>query len=219
VAELLRRIVDRTENRAALAGSHHRYWRNLDKLLADAHKTELVRVHTFLDYVRTSRDVGAREGEAPVEAEGAVRLITIHKAKGLEFPVVVLADASRRIRDTPEIAYLHPQVGLTFNPDRLEPKPLAYSLVRWLDSQQTDAEEARLLYVAATRAQEQLIVSGHCAGSVGAWRSDGWMKQLLEIVGCDLDLVTAARGGWPPLDLRGGLEASLTVAPEDLTPP
>jgi len=215
VATLLRRIVDTSEYRAALAASHHRYWRNLDKLLADAHKSELVRVHSFLDYIRTSRDVGAREGEAPVEAEGAVRLMTIHKAKGLEFPVVVLADASRRMRDMPETAYLSPEVGLAFNPDRQDARPLAYGLARWLDSQQVAAEEARLLYVACTRAQEKLMVSGHLSGSAGAWRATGWMDQLLEIVGCDLDQVTASPAAWLALDLGGGAEVALRVAPED----
>ncbi|OGR92312.1 MAG: hypothetical protein A2V88_11625 [Elusimicrobia bacterium RBG_16_66_12] len=215
VATLLRRIVDMSEYRAALAASHHRYWRNLDKLLADAHKTELVRVHIFLDYIRTIRDVGAREGEAPVEAEGAVRLMTIHKAKGLEFPVVVLADATRRIRDMPEIAYLGLDVGLAFNPDRQGARPLAYGLARWLDSQQVVAEESRLLYVASTRAQEKLIVSGHLSGSAGAWRAAGWMDQLLEIVGCDVDEVTASPGAWLALDLGGGAQAALRVAAED----
>ena len=218
VATLLRRLVDRSEYRAALAASHHRYWRNLDKLLADAHKSRIVRVHTFLDYIRTYREVGAREGEAPAEAEGALRLMTIHKAKGLEFPVVVLADAARRVRDNPEVAYLRPELGLVFSPDRFDAKPLAYSLSRWLDSDEVAAEEARLLYVAATRAQEKLIISGHISGSPAAWRPEGWMKQLLEVLGCEANDVAAAPGEWHDLDLGGGAKASLKVALDDASP-
>ncbi len=69
--------------------------RNVDKLLSDAQSSGIVRVGEFLEYIESLREAGAREGEAPSEAGGAVRLMTVHKAKGLEFPVVVIADASR----------------------------------------------------------------------------------------------------------------------------
>ncbi|MCJ7567831.1 MAG: UvrD-helicase domain-containing protein, partial [Anaerolineales bacterium] len=78
VAELLKKIVDATDYRSILASSHVRLWRNLDKLLQDARTSGLVRVRGFFEYLRTLREVGAREGEAPAEALGAVRLMTIH---------------------------------------------------------------------------------------------------------------------------------------------
>jgi len=100
VSELLKKLVDATDYRAILAvddnsGTGGRLWRNLDKLLADAQTSGQVNVRDFLDYLITINDAGAREGEAPAEAQGSVRLMTIHKSKGLEFPIVVLADASR----------------------------------------------------------------------------------------------------------------------------
>ena len=167
VAELLKRLVDAVDYRAILASVHSsgaasRLWRNLDKLLADAQSSGLVNVRGFLEYLETLRDVGAREGEAPADAEGAVRLMTIHKAKGLEFPVVVLADAARQRTDTSEAAFLLPETGLTFKFDQFEAAPLLHRLAQFQDQQQAEAEEKRLLYVALTRAKEKLLISGHC---------------------------------------------------------
>jgi ATP-dependent helicase/nuclease subunit A len=184
VAELIKRLVDRVDYRAILASSSlegGRLWRNLDKLLDDAQASGLVNVRAFLDYLDTLRDVGAREGEAPAEALGAVRLMTIHKSKGLEFPVVVLADAARRRRNTSDIAYLLPETGLAFKMDQLEAAPLLYRLAKWLDGLQEDAEEKRLLYVALTRAQEKLLISGHCTmNKSGEWKTEGWLGELIK---------------------------------------
>ncbi|MGA2111126.1 MAG: UvrD-helicase domain-containing protein [Anaerolineales bacterium] len=214
VAELLKKTIDLADYRTALASGHHRYWRNIDKLLADAHASRLVRVRTFLDYVRTLRDVGAREGEAPVEEEGAIRLMTIHKAKGLEFPVVALADASRQERNTGEAAYLLAETGLVFRPDRSEAPSLEYRFGRWLDRDQAEAEEGRLLYVAATRAKEKLIVSGHATGSSGDWKATGWLGSLMAAAGYDLSEVIDSPGKWSPARLENGALVGALAYPQ-----
>ena len=124
ISELLKRLLDRCDYRAILAtntnlGDRSRLWRNVDKLIGDAQVSGLVGVRAFLEYITTMRDVGAREGEAASEAEGSVRLMTIHKAKGLEFPIVVLADAARRPNPGREVAF---RLGdaWTVSPDKLE---------------------------------------------------------------------------------------------------
>ena len=99
----------------------------------------------------------AREGEATAEAQGAVRLMTIHKSKGLEFPIVVLADAGREPRSVSESAYLLPELGFSF---KLDDPSMLYRLSKWQDKQQGDAESLRLLYVALTRAKDKLLISG-----------------------------------------------------------
>jgi ATP-dependent helicase/nuclease subunit A len=143
--------------------------------------------------------------------------MTIHKAKGLEFPWVVLADASRQIRNPSQPAYVLPDTGLVFAGDRSEGSPLAYRLARWMDDEQSDAEDGRLLYVAATRAQEKLIVSGHLTSSRGTWRADGWLKYLLETAGYDINALAGASGQWQPMELGGGAVVSAQVATQEIT--
>lgn len=189
VAELLKQLMDATDYRAILAavGSDNaggRLWRNLDKLLADAQTSGQVHVRGFLDYLKTLSDVGAREGEAPSEAVGAVRLMTIHKSKGLQFPVVVLADASRKDINRGESAYLLPETGLAI---KLDHPPLLYRLAKWHDGRQDNSESVRVLYVALTRAQDKLIISGHASvDQYGKWRSQGGMADVAKHAKVDL---------------------------------
>lgn len=190
VAQLLKAFLDATHYRAVLrlVRGGERLRRNVDKLLADAHRSELVSIPAFLEYLTALGDVGVRESEAPTEAGGAVQLMTIHKAKGLEFPLVVLADAGYTggFRSAP--FYLDQTLGLLLNPSGDESQPAAFRLAAWREAQQETAEEKRLLYVAATRAMEKFIISGNVTISTakthpGRLMFSGWLKQLAEVVG------------------------------------
>lgn len=187
VAELLKRLMDRLDYRAMLASAESRLWRNVDKLLQDALSSELVRVHSFLEYLSTLRDVGAREGEALSDAEGSVQLMTIHKAKGLEFDLVVLADAGRRPAGWGEPVYLRSETGLAVRLDRVDADPISYQIAKARDRAESDAEEERLLYVAATRAREHLLVSGHLTPTKSGWRTDGMLDWILNAAELNLD--------------------------------
>ncbi len=190
VADLLKQLVDQVDYRAILAPAQDasgRLWRNLDKLLADAQASKLSNLRSFLEYIDTLRDVGAREGEAPADAEGSVRLMTIHKAKGLEFRVLVLADAARRNKNTSQAAYLLPTTGLAYKLDQYQAAPLLCRLAHLQDGMQAEAEEKRLLYVALTRAKEKLLISGHCTQTkAGDWKADGWLGELAQAGEIDL---------------------------------
>lgn len=195
VADLLKSLVDAVDYRAILAadderGSNGRLWRNLDKLISDAQTGGHVNVRDFLEYLSTLNDAGAREGEAPADAQGAVRLMTIHKSKGLEFPVVVLADAARTTRSQSDPIYLLPELGLSI---KLDPAPMLYRLSKDLDSAQSEAESSRLLYVALTRAKDKLIISGHATISRSIATS-GWMKELCEVLAIDLEKLVIEPG-------------------------
>lgn len=204
VAELLKQVVDAVDYRAVLAtadlktgeedasASGGRLWRNLDKLLEDAQVNQQISVRDFLNLIKTLNDAGAREGEAPAEAEGAVRLMTIHKAKGLEYPIVVLADISRDVRSSSEQAYLSDDLGVTF---KLDPAPMLYRLARHLDKDQNDAEALRLLYVAMTRAKAKLLISGHgIQNEKGEIKLRAWADKLLEAAGLPPEIFSEAVG-------------------------
>ena len=188
VAELIKQVVDAIDYRAILATADinsgekeasnpgGRLWRNLDKLLDDAHVSQQVNVRDFLDMLTSLNDAGAREGEAPAETQGSVRLMTIHKSKGLEYPVVVLADLSRQMKGNSELVYFSNDLGVSF---KLEPSPMLYNLAKYVDIDQEKCEAFRTLYVALTRAKEKLIISGHAKyNEKGEPKLAGWAAEL-----------------------------------------
>jgi ATP-dependent helicase/nuclease subunit A len=221
VAELLKAFLDRTHYRAILrAGSGAgRLSRNVDKLLADAHRSRLVAVGDFLEYVQALRDVGAREGEAPAEVGGAVQLMTVHKSKGLEFPMVVLADAAYEHRGGGgDGVLLDSTLGLLLKVTADGARPAAWQVGLLADEDRDEAEELRLLYVAATRAQEKLIVSGHARVSLaksdpGRLLLSGWLKQLGSVIGLDDVRLAgdAPEGDWPVALAQGWAQSVRAV--------
>jgi len=203
VGNLLARLLNVTHYRAALyLASGHRLCRNVDKLLADAHRSGLVSAGEFLEYVQSLRDIAAREGEAPVEAEGAIQLMTVHKAKGLEFPVVVIADAAHAGRGSTPSVLVSSDVGVLLGLKEEKTLPSTYRLACLRDADQEDAESRRLLYVATTRAQEKLIVSGHVkARKDGTPQLQGWLAWIGETIGLEQEHLPNPITAPQPLDL------------------
>jgi ATP-dependent helicase/nuclease subunit A len=214
VAELIKSLMDATDYRAVMAAGHRRLWRNVDKLLQDAHISRIHRVRAFLDYIQTLRDVGVREGEAPAEAEGALQLMTIHRAKGLQFEIVVLADASRISSGRAQVAYLSPEIGLAVKPDGMETSSLLTNLAQWIDKQESAAEENRLLYVALTRAREKVLISGHLSETQSGVSAGGWLKVLFETLGMDLPSIVERQEQWIHHGLPSGDALAIWVSAE-----
>ncbi len=120
---------------------------------------------------------GTRESEAPVEGEAldAVRLMTIHRAKGLEFEIVCVADLGRGPRWRAELMRVgrDGRFGLRLGTPGTAKRELALHY-RELGDEQAEAdarEERRLFYVAMTRARERLVLSG--AAKLDQWPADG----------------------------------------------
>jgi ATP-dependent helicase/nuclease subunit A len=180
-AAVLKRLLDLTHYRAILASDPNgaRMIRNVEKLLADAHRSRLVSLTDFLAYIQTLRDVGLREGEAPADASsaGAVQLMTVHKAKGLEFPLTVLADAAYEHRGNSNKIQLTDALLLDLRDEDFH--STAWQLASRLEEDRAEAEDNRLLYVAATRAKEKLLVSGHVKlKKGGALSLAGWLDKF-----------------------------------------
>jgi ATP-dependent exoDNAse (exonuclease V) beta subunit len=180
VAETIQRVLDATRAHVGLvlrSGG--------EQALANVlHVSELAREYEasggisfrgFVEELRTAADA-AQAPEAPILEEGSdgVRLMTVHKAKGLEFPVVVLADLTCKLSRAEAGRWLDPDHNLC-----------ALKLGGWapIDLLLHDAEEAtrdraeaeRLTYVAATRARDLLVVP---AIGDGVYEG-GWLDPLM----------------------------------------
>jgi ATP-dependent exoDNAse (exonuclease V) beta subunit len=118
----------------------------------------------FIDSIAERDAIQTREGEAPLESEAldAVRLMTIHRAKGLEFPVVCLADLGKDGRDDEGALRISDDGSVGLRLARLEGAVNSERLER-IKAEQREAaeeEERRIFYVACTRAKQHLILSG-----------------------------------------------------------
>ena len=118
----------------------------------------------FLEWMDNQTDENARITETPVpeEDEDAVRIMTIHAAKGLEFPVVVLTGLSTRPRGRPEQVLFdrrngRVEVGIGPAASRFATEGYGTQLER--EHSLEYAERIRLMYVAATRARDHLVLS------------------------------------------------------------
>lgn len=157
---------------------------NLDMLVQraiDYEKTSYQGLLHFNRYIELLRKYDVDYGEADVtsEAEDAVRLMSIHKSKGLEFPVVFLSDAGGDFNTLDEKSNIvfHPDYGFGLKYINKDRHVKADTLIRQafaLDTRRENlGEELRVLYVALTRAEKKLIITGNCkeekvSGSRGA---------------------------------------------------
>ena len=193
-----------------------RRYANLRKLGRLARSYEELRgadLEGFIRFVADQEAAGAREADAVAEEEGAdaVRLLTIHGAKGLEFKVVVVADAGRERMHDDEILCLsdgrfgfkvaHPQTGSRV----VTP---SYDDVRETRDRADEAERLRLYYVGMTRAMERLIVSGSVdTGKIATERTPiAWALTRLDAA------EELERAGHEPVEIvRGGAAVLLRL--------
>ncbi len=182
IAELLRAALEQTGYLAVLTGlpDGKRRRGNVEKLIEKAETSGRLTLSAFTQYLKDMSESEAREGEAVLESDGAVQLMTVHKSKGLEFPLVVLVDASYERRGGGG-DLVSGQGCKVYDPaqDALV-STFAHRRAERLAQLREEAERRRLLYVAATRAQDYLLVSGQvtCKADKPV-AAKGWLRWLL----------------------------------------
>ena len=144
---------------------------NLDMLIEKAYAFEATSyrgLFQFLRYIEKLKKYEVDYGEAPSAGENddTVRIMSIHKSKGLEFPIVFLAGMGRRFnqQDATEKILLHPTLGISGDYVDYKRRTRSVTLTKRIMQKQIRlenlAEELRVLYVAMTRAKEKLIMTG-----------------------------------------------------------
>ncbi|MBQ2987411.1 MAG: helicase-exonuclease AddAB subunit AddA [Tyzzerella sp.] len=155
---------------SALPGGEQRA-ANLEMLLEKAitfEGTSYKGLFHFVRYIEQLKKYAVDYGEANVMDENAdvVSLMTIHKSKGLEFPIVFVAGTGKEfnMQDARKSIVVHSELGLGV--DAIDPiartkiPTFLKKIIQLKETRETSAEELRVLYVAMTRAREKLILTG-----------------------------------------------------------
>lgn len=143
---------------------------NMDSLMEQAREfdgTAYHGLHQFVRYIHRIREQQEEIGEVNIagEEENVIRIMTIHKSKGLEFPICLILGMGKKLggRDSGFLT-IHPQLGVASKIVDNERRTVKDTLYRRLVKQQNEkedlGEELRVLYVAMTRAKEKLILIG-----------------------------------------------------------
>ncbi|MDB5340577.1 MAG: Exodeoxyribonuclease [Planctomycetaceae bacterium] len=200
LAGLITRALDLTAYDASLVPEFlgRRKLANLRKLIEMARQFDRAGGFTLSDFVERLKGAVAEETDEELaatqaESNNVIRLMTIHQSKGLEFPVVIVADMDRNSQPPPSPVEFSAELGpLIAPPEKFgrQQENVGLRLHRLLESEADAAEHLRLLYVALTRAADYLILSSSLKALDKV--SSGWMK--LQVSRFDL------RTGLPAID-------------------
>jgi ATP-dependent helicase/nuclease subunit A len=226
IGDLLRFAVEQSEYLTVIAATFDGAQRlaNVQRLFTLAERFERSSTHLIRDFVRYVEEfeaIGSRESEGQIdEATNAVRLMTIHQAKGLEFPVVIIPELQRYSKVMDNWFLLDRHRGLTLKVPDGRGKLVAGCAFNGFEQRHVwreQFESMRLLYVAATRAQDRLILSGTTKELEGlTGKSDTWLKWIWQSLG----LETQTHSGVIDLtdEVRIQLSLNLVDQPEQPIP-
>ena len=168
VAELLSTAIARTAYDATLLGEFlgERKLANVQKLLEQARALDRTNPGDLDGFITQLSEFVVRTPKEPLAASRAesdvIRIMTIHYAKGLEFPLVVVPDLSRKAPPTLRRPVFDQQLGPLAAPPtdgKKETCCTGWNIFQFMEQQQELAERKRLFYVACTRAADHLILS------------------------------------------------------------
>ena len=174
IKELIQQLIRETGYASyigAMPGGEQRY-ANIELLLERAgafEKTSFYGLFHFIRYLETMQEKEVDFGEANILDENAdvVRVMTIHKSKGLEFPICFVCGLSKQfnLMDTRQAILMDVELGIgvdCIDPElRVKRKTLRKNIVAQRMKEDTRGEDLRVLYVALTRAKEKLILTAY----------------------------------------------------------
>ena len=217
IDELIERILERTGYETMLLSRFHGKRpagnvRRLVELARAAGEARMPLAHFIAQMTQQVIDQQRFEQAAvSSEADNVVRLMTIHKAKGLEFPVVFMSDLNTKPQSCKDQLLHRSDWGLTLQiadiDDEQDDKddsdrPLSCTLSRKSENLDAENEYRRLLYVGATRHEDMLVlVGGDWRRKDGAFRSGGSWLDLLD---CRLNIRDAIDRGDVHIDYGQG---------------
>jgi ATP-dependent exoDNAse (exonuclease V) beta subunit len=155
---------------------------NIEKLLVRARQAaERMSLDEFVAELETLRESGLREPDAPAEdTADAVQILTVHSAKGLEFPIVIVAALQKGIASAAPVISFSPRWGLGArwrNPAGGKDRADAFHHATDEERSRREEEESnRLLYVAMTRAEQRLVLTFSGSGR----KFGNWAKRVAE---------------------------------------
>ncbi len=188
ITTLLHKALARTGYDATLLAEFlgERKLANLNKLIEQARAADSGDVLDLAGFIAQLAEFVAREPKEALaatlsESADVIRLMTIHQAKGLEFPLVVVADIDRKPDFRVPSAALHETLGPIVKPpadDDEEPTATGIDLYNTLEKLADVEERKRLFYVAATRAADYLMLSSSLVGYETDKLDSDWTKLL-----------------------------------------
>lgn len=206
VADLLSQAIDATGYDATLLAEFlgNRKWANVQKLIEQARTLDRTRPGDLNGFVTQLSEFVVRTPKEPLAATRAegdvIRIMTVHYAKGLEFPLVVVPDLDRRHYPGATRPVFDVQLG-PLVPAKEKSDVVGWDLHRFVEQEHDREERKRLLYVACTRAADYLLLSGNIANLQKP--TSEWMKFLGERFDLtDGSLLTELPVGYQVPDIR-----------------
>lgn len=241
LADLIWRIYSQTDYLSfvsALPGGSQRH-ANLLKLHQRAIQFEnfassfnVISLSRFVNFLQKLLESGGdwAPAEPDSSASNAVRVMSVHKSKGLEFPIVILAETNREFRFGSHIGDCitdnHATIGIRIIDENSGTKlpSLTWQVIKQKQRRQSLAEEMRILYVAMTRAKDKLIISGaaeskHCISllsNAAFCDSEKLPFFLIESAKSELDLILLSLAKYKKLHSHFKLSVQVDTRNENI---